>query len=175
MSSLITTDDALAAIRATANPSAQILAELPLFIESASAVIEDLCGPLAVASRTLVTDGGRTAVALPARDIGVTSVTVDGVVLAADAYDVDAVAGILYSSALAAGRQNVSVVYTVGSAVLPENLRLACMEQLRFLWQTTRSGTGRAAQDVGYTPAGYAVPFMVQGLCATHMRAPGFA
>ena len=149
-------------------------ADLPLYIAAASLVIEDLCGPLVPATLTHKAHGGRPVV-LPHTDVTVESVTVDGVLLAASAYEVDETSGIVYDATSLVGVRNVVVTYAVGVALLPANLRLACMEQLRFLWQTTRQGTGRAAQELGYTPSGYAVPYMVQGLCASHPRAPGFA
>lgn len=172
---LISIDDALDAIKAGAGAPASTRDDMPLYVAAASLAIEDLCGPLISESRTLTTNGGRPSIVLPATNVTVTSVTVNGSALAAASYDVDKGAGVIWSPCLTPGVGNVVVVYTVGSMTLPANLRLACREQVRFLWQTTRQGTGRAAQELGYTPSGYAVPYMVAGLCAAHPGAHGTA
>ena len=172
---LISVDDAMGAVKSGGTAPATVREEMPLYIAAATYVIEDICGPLVRTLRTARFDGGRSAVALPAMPVSVVSVTVDGTLLSASDYVVDEAAGVVYYDFPATARRNVSVSYMVGSTTIAPNLRLACMEQVRFLWQTTRSGTGRAAQDLGYTPSGYAVPYMVQGLCATHTPAPGFA
>jgi hypothetical protein len=56
-------------------------------------------------------------------------------------------------------------------------VRLAAEEQLRFLWQLgqqgNRPGWGDAADDVEFTPSGFAVPKRVIELCADSLRPPG--
>ena len=172
---LISIDDALEAVKVGGSAPASTRADIPLYIAAATYVIEDICGPLVRTLRTARFDGGKSAVVLPAMPVSVLSVTVDGTLLSAADYVVDEDAGIIYYDFPATALRNVSVSYMVGSATIAPNLRLACMEQVRFLWQTTRVGTGRAAQELGYTPSGYAVPYMVQGLCAPQNPAPGFA
>jgi hypothetical protein len=172
---LISIDDAAAAVAAglggVAIPATQ-RADLPLYVAAASLVIEDQCGgPLTPQERTYKADGGRP-VLLPEIGVSVVSVAVYGSVRPASSYTVDAAAGIIYGL-FPRGLQNVTVTYLPASAALPANLQLAVREQLRFLWQTARHGVGNTAQEVGYTPAGYAIPYMVQGLCGAHPKAPG--
>lgn len=175
----ISVDDAVEAITSgggTVTPTVE--AQLLGFIAAATRVVEDLVGPVVAETRTWVCDGGRVALTLPDGRVSNVSVEVDGVAVGADGFTVDEAAGIVRSAgaAFAAGRQNVAVQYDVGWLDdLPGNVRLAVMEQVRFLWQSTRQGATRDAA-VGYTPAGYAVPYLVIGLCeATDGRMPGFA
>lgn len=149
--------------------------DMPLFVAAATATIEDICGPLLPTQRTMTFDGGRTAIVLPGDGVEVAQVSVDGSILTEDEYVVDAFASILYGQFPATSRQNVTVVFTEGAGLLPAALRLACREQVRFLWQVTTSGSGREGQELGYTPAGYAVPYLVQGMCAPFARTSGFA
>ena len=173
---LVSVDDAAAAVgQGVTLPQAR-RDEVQLHVAAASAVVEDITGPLVVSSRTVLRDGGRPVVVLPSVGVSVSSVTVDGTVLAEDAYLVDEDAGLVYATAGAfgGGRLAVSVAYTVGTNVIPAQVRLACMEQVKFLWQVHRQGATR--NDLGYTPSGFAVPRMVLELCeSATSKAPGFA
>lgn len=149
---------------------------MPLYVAAATYVIEDLAGPVVPEARTWATDGGSRRIALPAMGVQVSQVTVDGVVVDPAGYKVDEAAGIVVAaSPFADGDLNVEIAYRVGGGPLPANLRLAIREQVRFLWQVAKAGNGRAAQDLGYTPAGYAVPYLVLGLCQAAPRAGGFS
>lgn len=149
---------------------------LQLLIAAATFVIEDLAGPIVPVDTTWLASGGGRAIALPDVDVTVSQVAVDGVVLDPSAYIVNGGAGVVYArGAFAPGTLNVAIAYRAGGGAVPANLRLAVMEQLRFLYQITLAGNGRAAQDLGYTPAGYAVPYLVLGLCQASPAAPGFA
>ena len=178
---LISLDDAAQAVGGGQAVSAAHRDLLPLFIAAAGQVVEDITGPLGVVAKTETFDGeGRNALLLPVTGVTVTGVTVDGV--AYTTFVVDGPAGIVYAGATgagswsSAGRRNVVVSYTVGStASVPAAVRLAVMEQTKFLWQVHRQGATR--DDLGYTPSGFAVPRMVQelALTATTTAAPGFA
>ena len=173
---LVSIDDAVRAVVPSGKMSAEQRDAIQLDLAAATIIIEDLTGPILSSPRTLHRDGGRDTILLP--DIGVSgvTVTVDGAALTADGFVADEEAGVVRLVSMPpAGFRNVEIAYSTGSGAVPANLRLACMEQIRFLWQTRRQGTGREAQELGYTPSGYAVPYMVQGLCSTHSPAPGFA
>lgn len=176
---LISVDDAAAAVGQGTTLSQAKRDELQLHIAAASAVVEDITGPLVKSTRTATRDGGRPAVVLPHTGVTVSSVTVDGTALAASAYVVDSGAGVIYaaSGVFASGRANVVVAYTTGDNVIPPQARLACREQVKFLWQVHYQGATR--DDLGYTPSGFAVPRMVEELCAsvesTSPRMLGFA
>lgn len=179
---LISLDDALDAVKANGRAPAQMTRDdLALYVAAASYVIEDMVGPVVQRTTTFTATGGRESVLLPATNVSVSSVVVDGSTWSTSAYTVDTSAGIVWAKSgafPATSRGNVVVTYTTaaGDDGLPANLRLACMEQVRFLWQTAKVGRATAAQDLGYTPSGFAVPYMVQGLCAAAPnKTPGFA
>ena len=173
---LVSVDDAATAVGQGATLTQAKRDELQLHVAAASAVVEDLAGPVLVTSFTVTRDGGRNAVVLPALGVSVSSVTVGGVEVD---YVADSDSGVVYAGsdgfgAFPVGRQNVTITYTVGDNTVPPALRLACLEQTKFLWQVHRQGATR--DDLGYTPSGFAVPRMVQELCATVATdAPGFA
>lgn len=177
---LISLDDALDAVKANGRAPAQMTQDdLALYVAAATYVIEDIVGPAVTQQVTYTATGGREAILLPAANVSVSSVVVDGSSWDASLYTVDSGAGIVWAKSgafPATERQNVVVTYTRATGVLAANLRLACMEQVRFLWQTAKVGRATAAQDLGYTPSGFAVPYMVQGLCAAAPnKTPGFA
>lgn len=173
---LISVDDAAAAVGQGATLTQARRDELQVHIAAASAVVEDITGPLVATSRTVTRDGGRASVLLPHTGVSVSSVTVGGSEVD---FVADSDAGIVYAGAdgfgwFASGRQNVAVAYTVGDNTIPPQARLAVMEQTKFLWQVHRQGATR--DDLGYTPSGFAVPRMVAELCASvGSKAPGFA
>lgn len=181
---LISVDDALAALRAKlAVAQAEAREELPLYIAAATWVVENIVGTVLPASKSCRRDGGRNAVVLPHRGVDVTQVTVSGTVLAATSYVVDTDAGIVYAGSdglgcFRAGRVNVEVAYTVGSAVIPENVRLAAREEVRFLWQIGHQGARPVGDTADVTPwaaEGFAVPRRVVELLQPHARSDGFA
>lgn len=177
---MISLDDGLEAIKANGRtPDSTTRNDLALYVAAASYVIEDMVGPAVTRETTYTTTGGRESVVLPAVNVSVVSVVVDGSTWDASTYTVDTTTGIVYAKSgyfPATSRGNVVVTYRTGSGALAANLRLACMEQVRFLWQVAKVGRATAAQDLGYTPSGFAVPYMVQGLCkAAPDQAPGFA
>ncbi len=159
---------------------------LRIVIASATAVIEDIVGPVVTDTVTQVADGGRTGIALYDRATAITSVTVDGVALNADQYTFDENAGIVYAGGsksiteFAWGRQNITIVYAVGGQVIAPNVRFATMELVRHLWQIGHqairpAGPAAAAADATYSPMGFAVPKRVIELLAPNIRLDTFA
>lgn len=160
--------------------------DLRLYIAACTVVIEDITGGILTQTRTQKADGGRHAITLNARpnpDLPVT-VTVDGTALASTGFIVDYEAAIVYAvngGWFPAGRQNVAIAYTVGSNVIPPNIRLATSELLRHMWQVgkqaSRPAWGDAADSeaMSTTPSGFAVPNRVIELCAANPRLPGLA
>ena len=174
---LISVEDAVRAVVPTGKMTAEQREQIQLDLAAASVIIEDLTGPILPATQKARRNGGLSSYLLPHLSVSAVAVSVDGVALAADEVVADGSAGVVWLRSLpAAGFQNVEITYTVGGGAVPPNVRLACMEQVRFLWQTRRQGSGREAQTLGYTPSGYAIPYMVQGLVeASAQTAPGFA
>lgn len=149
---------------------------MPLYVATATYVIEQLAGPVLSASRTLTVDGGRPIV-LPAAPVTVTSVTAGGSLLATTQYTVDTAAGVIYNVP-SYGLRTVTVVYQVGAQAVPANLQLAALELIRHLWQSSKQrGTGGQLQAAADTvaPFGFAVPKRVVELCQATPGAPGFA
>ncbi len=153
--------------------------DLALYVATATYVIENLAGPVISAARTYLTDGPRTSVVLPAAPVQVSQVMVGAVVLDPALYQVDADAGLVFSSFPTGPPRNISVTYTVGSTTIPANLRLAAAELIKHLWSSgRRTGTpGRmdAPADMVATPFGFAVPKRVVELCNLTVHAGGFA
>lgn len=180
--------------------------ELQGFIDMAQPLIENICGPIVTRSVTEWHDGGtgsRFLLVLRQRPvISITSITeyvgnVGQVLTPAASPDLAGNlsytlepetgtisrrvgAGTVYPFAW--GEQNISVVYTAGYASTPANVRLAALELIRHLWQSTQQGgsrTAAAAFDTGTRPGpagmGYAVPNFVIELLQPHTRIPGIA
>ena len=164
--------------------------EVRAYIAAATEVIEDVVGPVLVATRVETLDGrGRSGLPLGARPTSVTTVTEDGTTLPATGYCVDG-AGILWrGSSPGAGvwssltPQNVVATYEVGAAVIPPNIILAARELVGFQYrqqQTPRPNMGALADPgtvYGFGQAGYAVPNRVLELLSPQRanRMPGIA
>ncbi len=145
--------------------------ELRLYLAAATLVIEDIDRTYLPETKTYTTSGGRSGIVLPDTDItAVTSVTNDGATLDADSYKVDTSSGIVYAATgnLPAGIVNLTVTYTVGTGVVPANVRMAARELCRHWWQRSQQSTRPAFGGVGDTDAvyiaGYAVPNFVVGM-----------
>jgi hypothetical protein len=174
---ILSIDDAIAAIGP--GPQAQ-RDDIGLYVATATWVIEMLAGPVISEQRTFKADGGRRAIVLPALPVQVTSVTVSGSLLDPTTYVVDEDAGVIYGLFPAAPLpRNVTVLYRVGAATIPANLRLAATELVRHLWSSGRRagrpGAMDAAADLVATPFGFAIPKRVVELCSATKFAPGFA
>lgn len=163
-------------------------AELRDYIAAATDIIEDLAGPVLVATRTETVSGrGRACIPLNELPASVTEVKEDGVSLAASGYCWDE-AGLLWRGSFegagvwsSASPRNVIVTYTVGAAVVPTNVTLAARELVKHLYSMGQLPT-RPAYQVGMgefspTPSGFAVPTRVIELLAASSgrRTPGIA
>lgn len=182
---LISLSDARAALNV---PATRVVddEELRGYLTAATIVVENLVGPVLVDTRTETRSGNYEAfLTLAAHPSAVTEVVEDGTTLAATAYDFDE-AGMLWKGGRphaglwsGAGLRNVTVTYTVGAAVVPENVRLAAAHLVRHWWQQSAQSyyVGGAVDEVGTYVAGYAVPAYVVDLLKPSMggRMPGFA
>lgn len=158
-------------------------AELTAYVQAATAVIENLVGPVLQTSKSVAFDGGITAIVLPDKATAVTSVTENGVTLTAGSYFFDPIGGIVfggnsvYPRVFYPGRLSIVVTYTVGYATVPATLQLAARELVRFWWQQGKAANRPAYGDAVETaaPQGFAVPKRVIELCEPFIRAVGFA
>lgn len=163
--------------------------ELLLYIAAATEVIEDLAGPVLVATRTETVSGrGRACIPLNELPASVTEVKEDGVSLAASGYCWDE-AGLLWRGSVegagvwsSASPRNVIVTYTVGAAVVPTNVTLAARELVKWLYsrqQSPRPAFGGVVDQTAtaWTPSGFAVPNAVIELLGPQIgnRTPGLA
>ena len=175
---LISLDEAEEAVRAGGTAPSSVLTQLPKFIAAASNLIQspDLAGPIVYEERTATFDGGRAAYVLPVAPATALTVTVGGTELAADYWTADAAAGLVRaaSGVFTAGQQNVVVTYSVGSAdPVPDHIKLACMDLVAHLWQTSRQAARLGTDSV--VPMGFAVPNRIRDLCRPEHKALGFA
>ena len=151
--------------------------QVMLYAAAATRVVEDIVGPLTKARGVLtVTRAGR-AVLLPTA-AAVLEVSVGGAPVTLEPTNVDEEAGIVYLPPALVGR-TVTLRYRAGESAIPPNVRLAILEETRFLWQLGQQGPGRAAgggaPGAEWTPSGFAVPRRVVELCAGANRLAGFA
>jgi len=162
--------------------------ELRLFVSAATQVIEYLAGNILTQTVSDVFDGGYSTVLLTQQPINsVTSVTENGTTLPAASYAVNLAAGTVsriigttwYS--FLPGKQNVTVNYSTGSAIVPASVQLAARELVRHWWQFGQQGNRPAfgASTIGEYDGimvnGYAVPNRVIQLLAPHQGIPGMA
>jgi uncharacterized phiE125 gp8 family phage protein len=123
--------------------------ELPVFIEAATAAVEDYVGAVVARQVTEVRDGGRAVLLLKHVPVlSVTSVTEDGTVLDASAYQVDTDAGALTRVSGSAavpflpGVGNVQITYQAGrvatTADVPGRYKMAALIIVQHLWETQR-------------------------------------
>lgn len=178
MSDLITLAEAEEAIKAGGSAPAGVLAQLPKFVAAASSLIQsdDLAGPIVYQEKSLTVDGGRAVIHLPHAPATALTVTVGGTLLAATAWVAYTAAGMVKaaSGTFASGDQNVVVTYSVGSLdPVPDNLKLACMDLVTHLWQTSRQGARIGTEPI--VPMGFAVPNRIRDLCRPNHMALGFA
>lgn len=127
-------------------------AELPVFMEAATAPIEQHVGPVVV--RTVTTTGQHGTTILEAPVASLTSVTNGGVTVPATGYVLDADSGLIV------GRLNgATITYTAGRSPVPEAIRLAALIVLARLWETQRGNAPSAlpssdAPDGGFSTGG---------------------
>ncbi|MBQ9918021.1 MAG: hypothetical protein IJO71_12590 [Microbacterium sp.] len=158
-------------------------ADVAAYIKAATPVIENLVGaPLTPREETQLRDGGKLAVLLPGRLAAdaVTSVRVDGEPWTG--YTVDIRAGILYAGQgrrFPDGIRNVEITLNVGGAAVPDTLKLATRELVRYWIQNGRQAPAAGVLSVQGDESAlvddpYAVPRRVRQLCAPFAGA-GFA
>jgi hypothetical protein len=157
--------------------------DIEFYVEAATPIIESIVGPVLAKTRTLVVDGGRYSIVLPYKIATVTTVVESGV--ATTDYTADLVAGIIYGGSetsprcFAAGRQNIDLTVTVGSATIPKNVTLMARELVRHWWQTTRqtqrSSFQASAQEITLQPLPIGVSRRLQELAGATVNVPGFA
>lgn len=142
--------------------------ELLGVVYAATLVIEDITGPQLPDVRVQTEDGdGTTKLYLYAYPRSVVSVVEDGITLPATAYKAGK-GGVLHRLTgvwSTASPQNIVVTYNVGPSpvIVPENVRWATREQVRFLYQMGQQGArpnlgSPTGGGTGYMAAGYAVP-----------------
>jgi hypothetical protein len=158
-------------------------ADLESYISAATPVIEQMTGPMVRRPETVTFDGGRTALVLPWAFHSVAEVLEDDVAITD--FTASPTAGIIYAgeqSALrsfAAGDRNITVTVLVGQTDIPENIKLATRELVRFWWQQGRQGNrpsfGNEPDTAPDVPSGFAVPRRVTELCSPNRRVDGFA
>ena len=133
--------------------------EITEFLDDATFIAEGYCDRTwTVASRTQTFDGGSTTFVLSKSPVtSITSVTSNGVALAASAYQSDLANGIVKTySPTVSGLASVSIVYVVGEAgTVPVGARKGCLEILAHLWETQRGNRKRGEE---YMAAGYVLP-----------------
>ena len=173
--------------------------ELRLYLAATTPIIEDLAGPQLRQTFVEQLDGGvKTLIVRHSPIATVTSVIeywgsysftltqVSNPTLATQySYTLDASSGTLTRRSqagaqwFAMGSRNIVVTYTVGSGIVPANVRLAARRQAAHLYRTSQQGSrpafGTGDTDMAYTPSGYAVPRGVIELVKPQRRVPGIA
>lgn len=150
-----------------------------LYIAAATPVIEDIAGPILLASRSQTASGDAPLVLLGDSPVSTVVVSVDGnPPIAANLLDINTNAGIVTALGGSFGGIRVTVTYKVGTGVVPPNVRRGTAELVRFWIQIGRQGARptSVAQDsaMAWTPSGFAVPKRVIELCAPNARLGGF-
>jgi hypothetical protein len=159
---------------------------LRLYAEASTAVIEDIVGPVNPRTCTETLEGradtsARNIVVLSLTPvISVTSITPQMQGLYTPdlaALVIDTTTGVLKLSNWFPFYGPMTVIYVAGRTSIPANLKLAAMEQFRFMWQLGQQGDrfGGGGDSTEWAPSGFAVPRRVIELCAPNRRAPGIA
>ena len=157
--------------------------ELQAYIDSLTAVIEHLVGPVENRTVTQTVEGGAVLCLLHTPVVSVESLMPllpGGVEVDAAAVVVDGPSGVLRR--LDGGRFTGgpwTAVYTAGRGEVPATVNLAARMLLQHLWRTQNGGRGpvlggddMAAQVPGF---GYAIPTRVLELLAPYRLLPGVA
>lgn len=196
MSDIITLDQARTSLRL---PTGQTVddGDLSDLITSATACMEDLCGPIIAHTCDEWYDGGRSTIMLVNTPLtAVTAVVeisgtyiraltqepLDGGAGDAYGYTIDLLSGTLIrratgvASPFISGRRNIHVTYTSGRSPIPVNLQRATRRLVRWLWQTEMQGQrpqNSSPETIATTPSGYQVPTVIKALCGAELRVPG--
>jgi len=162
--------------------------ELRRYCSAATVVVENIIGSVLVASKVETLSGEwRSALPLTQHPTAITSVVENSVTLAATNYCYDG-GGLLWKGSRpgmgawsGAAPRNVVVTYTVGAAVIPDNVLTAAQLLVRHWWNQGAQGgyyvSGEPDVMTSSTIAGYAVPNFVVDMLAPSMphKVPGFA
>ncbi len=149
------------------------------YIASAPAVLERYCGPIELEARTYTSAARSGSLVLPWPYASIVSVSVDGALVEASAYDAVnlAPAGILGP---ATGYNpwgygtTVTVIAMVGSANVKPHVKQAALELVTYWWQSMQQGQRGAYIDVNGVPVGFSVPARVIDLLRASPQPPGF-
>lgn len=96
----------------------------------------------------------------------ITSITVDGLVLGADTYELDKLAGIVRrTTGSFSPTYPVTIVYTYGTGTVPEMLKRACALYVQRVAEAEKSGQGRdlIAQGIDGGTTRYSTPDKAAG------------
>jgi len=176
---IVSIDDARNALSMPLNVDPSTLDDLRLYVAAATPVIEDICGPVIVKSVTQTVEKGWSYAALYERVSTLTSViNADLTVVPADSYTFEIGPGLLTFNSPTT--QRVTITYTTGAAIIPQNVRLAARELIRHWWQIGRQGMRSQNNNLpitadAWTPSGFAVPRRVIELCEPSKKIGGFA
>lgn len=185
---IISLDDAKAQLGMPDNVSSAALEDLRLYVAAATPIIEDICGTVVTKTVTQVVDGNKWGVVLWEKPTSITSITEGGTNPGSPVVDyvVDWSAGIIFAGRTFAPRRfqpgfaSVTIVYTAGSVIVGDNIRLAVRELVRHWWQLGKQGARPQNGNLpltaeAWTPSGFAVPRRVIELCTPTDRVGGFA
>lgn len=172
---LISLDDARSALNLTGRQPQETMDDLRLYVCAATPVIEDIVGPVMVRTFTQQVQKGWSFAALYERaNTLVSVVNADATVVPASNYTFNPDSGLL--KFLTPTSQVVTITYTSGTAIIPQNVRLAAHELIRHLWKVGKQAVGpqRPQPDAAYTPTHFAVPKRVIELCEPNAQLGGF-
>lgn len=171
---IVSLDDGRTALNMPANVPQATLDDLRLYLCAATPVIESLVGPVVVKTMTQTVQKNWSYAALYERATALVSVVnADASVVPASSYTFDAAAGLLTFHAPTS--QVVTITYSAGSPIIPQNVRLAAHELVRHLWQVGKQRQTVPQPGEAYTPSGFAVPKRVIELCSPSAKLGGFA
>ena len=158
-------------------------AELAVYLDAATEVVEGLCGPCSVQTFTETVPGGSSLLLShrPVVAVQTVAATAAGVTspVAPGALVIDGAAGVASTPAGAYVGDQV-VTYTAGRTVVPASLKLAAAIIVGHLWDTQRpaGGGGRRVPGGGDDVSvvmGYAIPNRALELMNTYRLPDGFA
>lgn len=173
--------------------------ELQRFVDAADPVVENIIGPVTSAAFDELYDGGRNLIVLRHWPVISVETVTEYIGTAATVLTVAATPNVATSSSymldqdgilyrfgtvgipywFAYGVRNVRVQYTAGRSTIPPNVKLATLELIRHLYQSTqqsgRPAFGGAGEDQPWAPAAFAVPTRVIELLEPYRREPRVA
>lgn len=149
--------------------------DLRLYIAAATPVIEDIVGTIPKTNFTQQIQKGWSFAALYERPVNsIISITYPDL-STITSYRLNAGSGMLELDTPVT--DTVTVTYSAGLTVVPQNVRLATRELVRHWWQQSmQASRGQAsAEEVALTNMGYAVPRRVMEMCGPNKKISGFA